>query len=519
MAGGKETPRQKMIGIMYLVLMAMLAINVSDTILNAFSTINNSLKTSTANINTSLNQSISAFEQTKMKENPVRAKPILDKIKEAQKISAELDDYISAVKKEMIDAAGGIVPETGEIKNRDDLDVSPRIMWANGKSNKGKGYEIQKKVNETREKLLVLLDPRDRSSVSFTLDANDPEKRSTSGNKLDWVATNFGEGTPVTASVTILSKIQADAKNAENAVVRKFLSKMDEALVNLDAFAAVAVAPSSYIIQGQPYTAEVFLTAYDSKQNPDIVVNGSKLMTKDGRGIYSINTNSEGEFKWKGTIRVKQTDGTEKIYETPEQTYRVARPSAVVSPDKMNVFYIGVPNPVSVSAPGIPKENLKVSMTGGSISGSNGKYVVKVSGGSEATVTVSAEVSPGKSQVLGATKYRVKRVPDPIATFAGKASGQIGSATARGIGRLEAELKDFDFDLKFRVTKFNLFISRPRQDPLFYSSSDGSFSGQIRQNISTLNPGDVLTFQSIVVSGEDGSVRTLETPVSIAIGR
>ena len=73
MAGGKETPRQKMIGIMYLVLMAMLAINVSDTILNAFSTINNSLKTSTANINTSLNQSVSAFEQTKLKENPERA--------------------------------------------------------------------------------------------------------------------------------------------------------------------------------------------------------------------------------------------------------------------------------------------------------------------------------------------------------------------------------------------------------------------------------------------------------------
>src|SRR6476469_4691243 len=106
MAGGKETPRQKMIGIMYLVLMAMLAVNVSDTILNAFSTINNSLKASTANVNTSLTQSVSAFEQTKMKENPARAKPILDKIKEAQKIASELDTYIEAVKKEMIEAAG-----------------------------------------------------------------------------------------------------------------------------------------------------------------------------------------------------------------------------------------------------------------------------------------------------------------------------------------------------------------------------------------------------------------------------
>src|SRR5690606_37289189 len=149
----------------------------------------------------------------------------------------------------------------------------------------------------------------------------DPKKTANDGTKKNWEQSNFGDGTPLTATITILSKIQTDVKNAEYVVVRKFLSKMDEALVTLDAFAAVAVAPTSYMIQGQPYTAEVFLTAYDSKQNPDITVNASKLSTRDGRGIYTINTNSEGEFKWKGTIRVQQTDGTVKTYETPEQSY------------------------------------------------------------------------------------------------------------------------------------------------------------------------------------------------------
>lgn len=517
MAGGKETPRQKMIGIMYLVLMAMLAINVSDTILNAFSTINNSLKTSTANINTSLNQSISAFEQTKLKENPERARPIMDKIKEAQKISSELDTYIDAVKKEMIDAAGGIVSETGEIKNRDDLDVSPRIMWANGKEDKGKGYLIQKKVNETREKLLALLDTKDRASVSFSLEAKNPDSRSTSGTAVDWVSSNFGEGTPVTASVTILSKIQADVKNAENAIVRKYLAKMDEALVNLDAFAAVAVAPTSYLIQGQTYTAEVFLTAYDSKQNPDVTVNGSRLTAKNGRGVYTVGANSEGEFKWKGTIRVKQTDGTEKVYETPEQTYRVARPSAVVSPDKMNVFYMGVPNPVSVSAPGIAKEKLRVNVSGGTLTGSNGKYIVKVSSGTEATVTVSAEIEPGKSQVLGANKFRIKKVPDPIATFAGKVSGRVPSATAKSINELEAELKDFDFDLKFRVIKFTIVLSRYKQDDIIFQSPDGNFTADMRRIIGTLTSGDKITFLNIVARGEDNTTRNLENVVSVSI--
>src|SRR5690606_33750551 len=286
MAGGKETPRQKMIGIMYLVLMAMLALNVSDTILNAFSTLNESLQTSTNNVNTGLQQSIHAFEATKMKENPERAKPILDKVREAQRIAGELNTMVENLKKELITAGGGRDPETGELNKRDDLDVSPRIMVQNKKAT-----QLKNKINETREKLIALLDEKDRPSVNFSLEAKDPTKRTTDGTRKNWEETNFGEGTPLTATITIPSKIQADIKNAESAVVKKFLSKMDEALVTLDAFAAVAVAPTSYVIQGQPYQAEVFLTAYDSRQNPDIFIGGSKLPTKNGRGIYTVNTN------------------------------------------------------------------------------------------------------------------------------------------------------------------------------------------------------------------------------------
>lgn len=503
-----------MIGIMYLVLMAMLALNVSDTILNAFSTINNSLKTSTSNVNSSLIQSVNAFEQTKLKENPVKAKPILDKIKLTQKVAGELDGYVQALKDEMIKAGDGIDPETGEIVGRDNLDISTHILWNEGK---GKGYILQKKINETRKKLINLLEPRDRPTVSFTLDALDPKKRANAGTKKDWVLTNFGEGTPLTAAITILTKVQADTKNAENAIVRKFLSKMDEAMVNLDKFTAVAVSPSSYVIQGTPYTSEVFLTAYDSQNNPDISVGGSKLSTKDGRGLYTVSTSREGEFKWKGSVRVKQVDGTMKTYETAEQTYRVARPSAVVSPDKMNVFYIGVPNPVSVSAPGIAKEKLRVGMTTGSITGANGTFTVRVSGGTQTTVSVSAETSPGKVQSLGSSNFRIKRVPDPYATFAGSASGPLSRSSAVNVNRLEAALDNFDFELKFKVVKFNIAINKPGQDPLFYNSPDGSFSGQIKTAVNRLSPGDVVSFNSIVVNGEDGSTRQLKTGINVVV--
>ena len=508
MAGGKETPRQKMIGIMYLVLMAMLALNVSDTILNAFSTLNESLQTSTENVNTGLQQSINAFEATKLKENPERARPILDKAKEAQKIAGELNSMVEALKKELETAGGGRDATTGELKARDDLDVSPRIMIQGGRATK-----LKNKINETRDKLIALLDPKDRSSVNFSLEAKDPVKRTTDGTKKNWQESNFGEGTPLTATITILSKIQADIKNAESAVVKKFLSKMDEALVTLDAFSAVAVAPTSYLIQGQPYQAEVFLTAYDSKNNPDITVNGSKLQVKDGKGLYSVGTNSEGMFPWVGTIRVKQTDGTVKEYKTPEQKYQVARPSAVVSPDKMNVFYIGVPNPVSVSAPGIPKENLRVSMKGGSVSGSNGKYTVSVSSPGEAEVTVAAEVG-GKVQTIGSTPFRVKRLPDPKAKIAGKTGGALSSVVIKSQSNVFATLDNFDFDAKFDVTRFNLVIAKPRADVVVLQTNGNSLSAAMKAAMAAVTPGTRVIFDNIIAVGPDGSQRALD-PVAL----
>ncbi|WP_207533900.1 gliding motility protein GldM [Desertivirga arenae] len=500
MAGGKETARQKMINIMYLVLLAMLALNVSDTILNAFKNINDSLETSRKNVDVSVTQLFSSFEATKLKEEPVRAKPLYEKAKQAQSIAAELNTYIEGLKQEFTTAGQGIDPETGDLVERSNLDIAPGIMV-----NKKKGEELQKKVNETREKLLALLDAKERQSVTFSLEAKNPEK----GNK-DWAEVNFGEGTPLTAAMTILTKLQSDVKNAESDVVKKIFGKMDQAVVNLDKFAAVAVAPTSYLIQGQPYTAEVFLTAYDSKANPSISVNGSSLQVKDGRGVYSVNTGREGMFTWKGKIAVKQTDGSIKYYETPEQKYQVARPSAVVSPDKMNVFYIGVPNPVSVSAPGIPKESINVSMSGGSISGSGGSYTVKVSSPGEATVNVSANIG-GKTQNIGSSRFRVKRIPDPVAKFGGKTGGSLPTVAIKAQNKVFAVLEGFEFDANFSVTRFNLIIVKPRADAVVLQTSGNTLSGAMQSAINTITPGSKVIFDGIVAVGPDGSQRQLNS--------
>ncbi|HEY1008198.1 MAG TPA: GldM family protein, partial [Sphingobacteriaceae bacterium] len=266
----------------------------------------------------------------------------------------------------------------------------------------------------------------------------------------------------------------------------------------------------SYVIQGQPYTAEVFLTAYDSKANPEITINGSRLQVNDGRGRYSVNTNKEGIFSWVGTIRVRQTDGQVKEYRTAEQKYQVARPSAVVSPDKMNVFYIGVPNPVSVSAPGIPKENLRVSMTGGRITGANGKYTVLVSAAGQAKVNVAAEIN-GKVQTIGTTEFRVKRIPDPVAKFGGKTGGTLSSVAIKSQNNVFAVLEGFDFDAKFEVTRFSLIIARPRADAVVLQTNGNSLSGAMKSAIASIGPGARVIFDNIVAVGPDGTQRQLNS--------
>ncbi|WP_454879206.1 type IX secretion system motor protein PorM/GldM [Sphingobacterium detergens] len=503
MALGRETPRQRMIGILYLVLLALLALNVPDSILDAFKNINNSLETSKSNVNTAVQQLFAAFENTKLKEEPARAKPIYDKAKKAQAIIGELDKYILSLKEEFVKQGGGYDEEKGDLVKRENEDISPNLMI-----NEKKGTVLKDKINDTRAKLLALLTPEEQKMVSFSLEAKNPEK-SVNGKK-SWEEINFGSGTPLTAAMTILTKIQADAQNAESDVVKIILGKMDQAVVNLDKFAAVAVAPTSYLVQGQPYKAEVFLTASDSKSEPAISVNGSSLQIVDGKGVYSVPTNREGIFSWTGVIKVKQTDGSFKEYRTPQQTYQVARPSAVVSPDKMNVLYIGVNNPISVSAPGTPTDKVRVSMSGGSISSAGaGKYNVRVSSPGTARISVSAEVAPGKTQTLSSTEFRVKRIPDPIAKFAGKTGGSMATVALKAQNALFAKLDNFDFDASFKVTKFTMILAKPRADAIVLSTSGGQLSSSMSSALNGIVPGTRVIFDNIVAVGPDGTSRQL----------
>lgn len=507
MAGGKQTPRQRMMGILYLVLLGLIALDVPDSLLDAFKHISDSLTASKTNVETGIDQTFKTFEATKLKDQPERAKPIYEKAQKAKQMADDLNTYIETVKKKFIKESGDIDPATGDYSGREDMDVSVRLMIQN---KKGDAYILHQKIDETKAGLLGLLSAKEKQGVNLSLDAPAPPHVAGFPDK-DWENANFGEGIPMAAAMTALVKIQSDTKNAENEVVKKILGEVDQAVVNLDQFTAVAVAPTSYVIAGQPYTAQVFLTASDSKSNPDITVGGSKLPVSGGKGTYTVSTGAEGVKTWQGTITVKQNDGTLKTYTTPVQTYQVARPSAVVSPEKMNVLYIGVPNPLAVSAPGIPAEKLRLSMSGGSISQDKpGHFIGKVSTVGTATVSVSGEISPGKTVNLGSTLFRVKRIPDPKFQFAGKSGGTTSAANVRAQDYVFAKLDNFEFDAKFNVTHFTLMVIKPRQDPIIKTGNGNTLTGDMHSALGSVVPGTTIVFKDINAVGPDGSTRYLD---------
>jgi len=372
----------------------------------------------------------------------------------------------------------------------------------------GRAKELKKRIEDTRNKILATLDPKEREGLKLALDAQDPPTRL--GIKQTWEDDNFGEGIPLTAALTALTKIQADLKNTESDVVKKILGEADKAVINLDRFEAVAVAPSSYILVGQQYKANVFLTASDSKTNPEIIVGGQRLNIVDGKGLYTAAATAEGEKKWSGTIRIKQTDGTVKEYQLPEQTYTVAKPSATVSPDKMNVFYIGVDNPVSISAPGFPKDKIRASISAGGIKGSNGAYIVNVTQRGNVKVTVSGDQGGGKSVVLGVAEFRVKPIPPPHVKFANKGGGRLSAPAMKAQNRIFAILEDFDFDAKFNVNHFTMFIQKPRADVMKFESNSNAFTPEMVSAINGIIPGSRVTFDFVFATGPDGLKRSLD---------
>lgn len=511
MAIPKEN-RQQMINMMYLVLTAMLALNVSAEILNAFKAVNKSLENSKGTADTNLKTTYNAFAAKKAKEpTNVDVAANEEKTKQAQQISDELLSYVDKLKKDVIERAGG--PDKDDVDGimvrKDDMDVSTGFLVEGTSGKNGRGYELKKEIDNAISKWEALIIPTDLQAVKdrMSISTKPNEKNG------DWVREEFYQ-MPAIASYAMLTKIEADIKSTQGTLASYFFSKigasqeLTQEQIVFDRFSAQITSPSTYILKGETFEANVSLAATSSKSSGTVSVNinGQNIPVDQATGIAKYKAApGVGEYSLRGSVAVKNDrTGEVKSYPIPEMKYTVAAPFATVSPTKMNVFYIGVDNPVEISAAGASANDLKVSMTNGTISGSGGKYTVRVSQQGTTNVDVTA-----KGKAFPPFPFRVKLIPNPIAKVSGMPGGRVGAAVWKAQKGVIADLENFDFDAKFEVLSYNMFYQPKLQDPGIASATGASFSPAMQSFMQKAKPGDIFYIEEIKVKGPDGLSRKI----------
>ena len=554
---------------MYLVLTALLALNISKEVLNGFVKVENSLQATQRTLKGKVNETFATME-VKYDQNKEKVGPFMDEAREVRERSDNLVNYITQLKGRCMATSEGkyndavendFVNFIGKDENGMDTTINLSVIgkkdeyqeltafmvgsepqnpkydennpWSATALRKNlelyrdylKGVKLVDSKGQTRELpeyIKVQLDER------FTFD-NEMED----GKEVLWEAANFFD-VPLAAVMPLMSKMIVDVQDAQEDVLSWLLGGIEAKSYKFTDLMPLVVPESNYILRGDSFRADVLLAAYDATNAPDIFVDGDKWdgrdssmleyegmeglnIGTDGMGKLRISTRgmSLGDMNFKGLIRYQGPDGNIEPYSFYTPTITVAEPALVVSPTKMNVFYRGVENPVEVSVPGVAQDKINVRIDGGhSIKKQpGGSYVVEPSSNSsvrEANITVSAELPDGSTKSLPAKNFRVKRIPDPVAFWTGKKPTDKGITKAEilSFAPVAARMEGFDFDVKVRVRSFTLRIAK-----------DGSFSDlpsgnnrltpDQREALKRVRRGNIIYLEDILVSMPDGTERDL----------
>jgi gliding motility-associated protein GldM len=504
-----------MINLMYLVLMALLALNVSAEVMNAFFSINKSLEDSNKLQQQSAKDTQEGIQEI-LKKKPKLMAPLNSAIDEVQGISDDFSNYVEAIKDTLIDVTGnrdgkndeGDYDEHGKPKGKKKKDDTTRIMVK-----EGKGDELEKKILDARARFIAayerIMNNKSADEIAnltqsernnriekikntITLNVTDEWK---SSDKNSWSEYKFKQ-MPLAAVLPTLTKMQADARNAEANIVNDLAGLVGGREIKFDKFFPVMNAKKGYVIKGETFDAEVSLGAYSSEvKGVSISVNGQNIsLNSSGVGKFSETASSTGKRTLNLVANVVNPLTGKAERGTATYEYEVGVRSVTVSADKMNVFYIGVPNPVSVAVAGASSNEIRVSGSGCSITGSGGKYTVTASSPGEATLTVSGGGLPATP-----FKFRVKRIPDPVPCFRpnGDSGGTMGNGEFKAMQGVVADLRNFDFEARCDIMGFELTKQAARQDPVTAPNSGARYSGRAANLVESAKPGDVYYFDNI----------------------
>jgi len=572
MAGGKLSPRQKMINMMYLVLTALLALNVSKEVLNSFFEVNLGIERSTTNFNAKNGDTYAAFDAA-AELNKVKAGPFRDQAYEVKTNADELVEFIQEMKYNLVLAAdnkvylgsqlelkdedGDLLEDKaittpwdelsdaekkmtiGNLSVKDDRHASGDLFYS-AKRKKNIATDLKNDLNAY--KILLLDIAKGNESIITTINETcNYDDKKVKGKKQLWEYYNFYD-MPSVGALTLLSKMQSDVRNTEADIINMLRENIDANSLKFTSAEGIQIPQSNFVLRGDSFRAQIFISAKDTTQDPMIYVgeydslgNGNYQMkgtegvdynsvkVVNGKGIFSERASSEGMKKWGGLIAMKTANGT-KMYPFNGE-YLVAAKTAVVSPTNMNILYLEVDNPLKISVPGYTAGEISAVISNGKVSATKrslGEYSARPSKKGKALVTLYANVE-GKRTKMGDMEFRVKEVPPPKAKvqFAISANGVlvIDKMKMVNAGGLGAELKDFDFKgVRYVITSYRL-SGVYKGEQMKEDTKGPQFTTKMINIIKNTKSGNAITISNIKakrVDAKNTAVRVLD-PLVIEI--
>ena len=556
MAGAKETPRQKMIGMMYLVYTALLAMNVSADILDAFAIVNDGQEKTNASIEMKLDEQYRAFEQQYAKEQE-KTQIYWDK---ALLIREKSDEIINYIEKEVTlpllletegitydelmsktDPDDAIIKDFGKadpnnrrviyefnlknVDSKDNYDTPTTIMI-----NDGKATELKQKIQEYRDFIVSSLEEagvRDYTKhVGLLTDTDQNGNKivytDADGQEITWEEKNFSHIILV-AEMAILNKLVGEVQTTEFDAVSELFKRIGATDYKFNKLQARVIARSDFITQGQDYEAEVILIPSDTMSNfdaryglgvrsfSDFKGEPTMVSSKEGVVRLKIPGKATGEQHFAGVIEMTNPETGDKEYHPFSASYIVAPPSVTISPTKMMVMYQELQNPISVAAPGYKASDIIIKVEGGKLTNDKtaGNYFVEVDKNArKVLVKTSAKMADGKTIDLGTQEFRVKPVPDPIVRIGDITGGKVDKESLLGYGRVMAVMKDFDFE-GFNYTVDSYTVSTYRGNFIDKQNKGPKFNDEVIALISNAQSGQRIQFQDICVKSPKGEIRNI----------
>ena len=523
MSAGKKklTPRQRMINLMYIVLMAMLALNVSSDVLNGFTIVDSGLNRSTDN---ATKQNLEIFQdfEAQMAKNPEKVGEWYAKAKRVKELSDSAYNYAEELKLRMVREADGKKADVRNIKNKENLEAANFVMLAPGT---GEGHKLYELINNYRDQVVSMItDTVQQRIISDNFNTSVPQTENSLGK--NWEQYNF-ENMPVAAAVTLLTKFQNDVRYAEGEILHDLNVNIDATDVRVNELSAYVIPTSQNVVRGNTFGARIIMAAVDTTQRPNIYINDKLVETENG--WYEVPCNSTGDFTLNGYLELNDGSG-ETVRRDFSQKYTVVDPIATVSASMMNVLYAGYDNPIAISVPGVPSNKVSARIANGNgtlraVSGGFIAHPTKV--GSDVVIAVSAEQN-GRQMSMGEYTFRVRQLPDPTPFIEYKDDKGVTQRYRGGGTKLSkqalmsaegiiAAIDDGLLNIGFRVISFETVTFDNMGNAMPELSNGANFSERQKNTFRRLTRGKRFYISSVKAVGPDGIERQLPSTLEVII--